>query len=53
MYYVGKLIQGLGLTIILFDYLRTFPELMSRKILIIGIVMFTAGWVLNRYLLKQ
>ena len=53
MYYVGKLIQGLGLTIILFDYLRTFPELMSRMILVIGVAMFTFGWVLNRFLLKK
>jgi len=50
---MGKLIQGLGLSVILFDYVRNFPELMSRKILIVGIVMFILGWIINKYLLKN
>ena len=53
MYYIGKIIQALGLTIIIIDYFRKFPELMSRVTLVVGIVMFTFGWALNRYLLRK
>jgi len=53
MYYFGKFIQAAGLTIILFDYVRTFPELMSRKVLLIGILLFVFGWIINKFLLKQ
>lgn len=53
MYYVGKLFQGLGLGLILVDYLRHFPDLMSRQVFWVGTGIFAFGWVLNRYLLKK
>lgn len=53
MFYAGKLIQAAGLAIILFDFIRSFPELMSRTVLCAGIGIFTAGWLINRFLIKQ
>lgn len=53
MFYFAKILQALGLTIILIDFLRNFPELMSRTILVISIGLFTSGWILNRFFVKQ
>lgn len=53
MFYLGKILQAAALSVILIDFLRNFPELMSRKILIICIAMFTCGWIINRYLVKS
>lgn len=53
MYYFAKVLQAAALSIILIDFLRSFPELMSRAILGVCIVMFIAGWVINRFVVKQ
>ncbi|MBP9853257.1 MAG: hypothetical protein KBD53_00140 [Candidatus Omnitrophica bacterium] len=53
MYYAGKILQAMGLTIILIDYIRAFPNLMSRTILWVGIGLFTCGWLINRFLIKN
>jgi len=53
MYYVIKFIQAAGLTLILFAFIKSFPELMDRKILVSGIVVFTFGWILERILLRK
>ena len=48
LYYLAKLLQAAGMTVILIDYIRHFPELMSRTVLGIGIAVFAAGWGLER-----
>jgi len=53
MYYLTKLIQAVGLTFILIAFIKNFPELMDRKILVSGIIVFTGGWGLERILLKK
>ncbi len=53
MYYVAKILQAAALSIILIDFLRNFPELMSRTVLVICVVMFTSGWIINRYFVGQ
>lgn len=53
MYYLGKIIQATGLTIILIDYIRFFPQLMSRIVLCVGIGVFTLGWLINRFFMKN
>jgi len=52
MYYVGKLFQAAGLTIVGFDFVRTFPNVMSRQVLTVGIILFAVGWGINRFLLR-
>jgi len=52
MYIIAKIAQAAGLTLILIDYLRHFPELMDRRILAIGILLFLAGWMVQRFMLK-
>lgn len=52
MYKLAKCAEGTGLAVIAFDYVRNFPELMSRKVLLIGILIFVFGWMIERFLLK-
>ena len=52
MYFVGKLAQAAGLTIILIDFIRKFPNLMSPKVLGVGVLLFIFGWIINKFLLK-
>lgn len=53
MYYWGKLFQAAGLTVIAVDFVRNFPAVMNRKVLTVGIILFTVGWVINYFLLKK
>ncbi len=53
MYYFAKIAQASGLTIVLIGYLTAFPELMNRKLLTMGLIVFGFGWLMERYLLKK
>lgn len=53
MYAVAKLAQAAGLGLIAFGFFRSFPELMDRKVLGFGIVIFVFGWIIERFLLKR
>ncbi len=53
MYYLAKIAQATGLTIILVEYIRKFPNLMSPRIFGVGILVFVFGWVINQFLLKK
>ena len=53
LYYLGKLFQAAGMTIIGIDFFRNFPALMSQKVLGLGIAIFAVGWVINRFLLRN
>lgn len=52
MYYIAKIAQATGLTIILIGFLRDFPRLMNPKILGTGIMFFLLGWIVQRFMLK-
>ncbi|HLF17878.1 MAG TPA: hypothetical protein VI749_03175 [Candidatus Omnitrophota bacterium] len=53
MYYLGKILQAFGLTIILIGFIQEFPELMSHRSLLVGLLIFSCGWLVDRYLLKK
>jgi len=53
MYYVAKFLEAAGMTVILIEFLRHFPALMSIKVFGAGIAVFGIGWVTERYLLKR
>jgi len=52
MYYIAKLAQAAGLTVLLVAFIKNFPDLMSYRILGVGVGLFLVGWIVNRYLLK-
>lgn len=53
IYFIAKAAQVSGLIIILISFVRSFPSLMSPKILLAGILVFVFGWVIERFLLKK
>jgi len=53
MYYIAKLVQAAGLTIVVIDFIRHFPELMNFRIMGVGVMLFLFGWIIQRYLLKK
>jgi len=53
MYYVAKIIQAGGLTLILIGFLLKFPKLMNPRLFIVGLIIFLAGWISEKFLLKK
>ena len=53
MYYIAKIAQAAGLTVILIGFLKDFPKLMNPKILGIGALIFAFGWVVQHLMLKR
>ena len=52
MFYVAKIFQAAGLAIVTIDFFRKFPNVMDRKILFVGILLFGAGWIIQKFLVK-
>ena len=52
MYYIAKSLEFIGLSIILFGFLKKLPNLMSLYDIIYGVVFFTVGWIIEKYTLK-
>ena len=53
MYYIAKIAQATGLTVILIGFLKGFPKLMSPKIFGIGALIFVFGWIVQQFMLKR
>ena len=53
MYFLAKFLQAVGLAIILFGFLISFPSLINRTLLLFSGLMFLSGWILQTYGLKK
>lgn len=53
MYYVAKVLEGLGLAVVAGGFMIAFPDLMNMRVLGIGLLLFTIGWIMDQYLLKS
>jgi len=53
MFYLLKLIQAAGLTLIVIGFFKNFPKIMDMKMLTVGIGIFTFGWILQKTTLKR
>ena len=49
---MSKGLELLGLVVIVIGFIVKFPGLMGPTLLIIGIVCFGAGWIIERYTLQ-
>lgn len=45
--------QAAGMAVILVGFVRRFPEVMSYRLFVLGVGLFTAGWLLGRSFLKK
>lgn len=46
MFYLGKILQATGLTVVLIGFIQHFPNLMPYRYVLIGILMFISGWLI-------
>ena len=53
MVFMAKLAQATGMAIIMIDFLRKFPDLMSPKILGIGALIFGLGWLMQKMVVPK
>ena len=53
MYYIAKIAQAAGLTVMLIGFLADFQKLMNPKIFGIGALIFAFGWIVQRFMLKR
>ena len=53
MYYLSKIAQAAGLTIILIGFIMSFPELMGYRPLLAGLIVFLFGWIVQKFMLRR
>ena len=53
MYYIAKIAQAAGLTIILIGFIKSIPNLMNPRIFGVGILLFIFGWIITQFMLKK
>ena len=49
---LGKLFQAMGIAIVGIGFISNFPELINWKSSLLGIVLFSIGWSVERYFVK-
>ena len=52
MYWVAKVFQAAGLGVMAMGFIRSFPNMMSRDLLLVSVVFFAVGWIIQRFCLK-
>ena len=53
MYYLAKIAQAGGLTVIMIGFLKSLPNLIDKNIFIIGAILFGLGWVIETFFLQK
>ena len=53
MYWLAKVFQAAGLGVIAWGFIKHFPNLMPHNVLLVALVFFAAGWIIQTYLLKK
>ena len=53
MYYLAKIAQASGLTVIVIGFVSHFPRLINIKVFSTGLFLFIFGWIVENYLLKK
>ena len=53
MYYLAKIFQATGLTVIAIGFVQSFPRLLDRNALTIGTIAFVTGWTIQRFFLRD
>ena len=53
MYYISKGLQLIGLIVIGIGFISHFPNLMNYKLLSMGILFFSMGWIVQKFGLSK
>ncbi len=52
MYWIAKLFQATGLAVMAWGFIKGYPNMMPRNILLLAGVFFIVGWIIQSYMLK-
>jgi hypothetical protein len=53
MYFMAKAFQATGLAVMAWGFVKSYPNLMSRQIIMIAGILFIIGWIIQTYMLKK
>ena len=53
MYYISKFLEFIGLCFIGIGFILNFPKLMNPQLFGFGLIFFSIGWVIEKYILKK
>ncbi len=53
MYYLAKLAQAAGLAVVAVGFLTSFPQVMNRQVLVVGVLFFGVGWMIQKFMIKN
>jgi len=53
LFYLAKIIECIGLAVVLIGFVQCYPQLMSPKVLLAGVLIFICGWLIGKFLLKR
>ena len=53
MYYISKSLEFIGLCFIGIGFIVNFPQLMNPQFLGFGLIFFSIGWIIGKYILKK
>ena len=51
LYYLAKLLQATGLTIMAMGFITHFPHLMDHNLFWLSVGFFTCGWSIQKFLI--
>ena len=50
---LAKLLEAVGLVIILGGFITRFPQIIAPPTFIWGLLLFFSGWIIEHYFVKQ
>jgi len=50
MYWLAKTFQAAGLAIMVLGFIKDFPHLMGHQFLLLAILFFAIGWIIQTYM---
>ena len=53
MYWVAKVFQAAGLGVMAMGFIKYYPNMMSRNLLLVSVLFFAIGWIIQAYMLKK
>jgi hypothetical protein len=53
MYYISKVFQAAGLTVMAWGFFKNYPVLMPHNVFLVSGLLFIIGWIIQSYMLKR
>jgi hypothetical protein len=53
MYWIAKTFQATGLGIMAWGFVKNYPSLMPRNIILLAGLFFIIGWIIQTYMLRK